>query len=507
MEEKIFQIGEDLGLKADRNLILRAEKEFKRKLELFPKYLVFHEDLEVRDFIEQLCILYVLDEFKKWEEKILIKTWGRIRSIIYNGKPYHIIMSLYPQKKQITDNLTTRLKELEVYKITEKKTVFDYLTGDMTLQISLKNDDIKFLKHVKNNLLATYADWGRDFGITRQSARARWERLRDRLYPQISAYVNYKKIKLKFLIGYIDVGKRMFLLDKLSNGISASVFGRSVGKFRSSLNELYFTFQIPEDYRCQVLLEKSFKKMQDEGLIESYKLVEVVAVSGDIDFNLYNTEKNSWIFIPEFWLNYLKYYLPEYEEFEKTPRKFDFEPYSSKIGGQDLKIIDALMLDGRMSSNFLAKQLNTNQITVHRKRKRLIEEKFVNFFFAVRNMGPIGFFMVLMEGDKVSRDRFKQACLKVPQYQFNDYISKGSDEGTIFAFEVPSENMWRMYTYLDDLTPDFGIKKIWFDFLPLESFTISNLIERWDKRYQRWRWLHSDFDLISLSETERYLKK
>ncbi len=506
MEEQIFKSGEKLSLKADKNLILRAEKEFKRKLELFPRFLVFNEDIEVRDFSEQLCVLFVLDEFKKWEEKILLKTWGRIRTIIFNGETFHI-WGFIPRKQKILEDLSTLLKELEIYKITDKQTIKDYLTGEMVVKISLNKENIAFLKHIKENLLATYADWGREFGITRQSSRRRWDLLRKQLYPQIAAWLNYRKIKLKFLLGYANVGKRMFLLDKLSNGILASVFGRSVGKFRSNLNELYFSFQIPEDYRCQVFLEKSFKKMQDEGLIESYKLVEVVAVSRDIDFNLYNTEKNSWIFRPDLWLNYVKYYLPEYEEFEETPRTFDFEPFSSKIDILDLKILDSLMLDGRISSNFLAKQFNNNQISVHKKRKRLIEENFVDFYFAVRNIGMVGFFMILMEGDISAINMFKKACLKFPQWIFYDYIGKGSDEGTVFAFEVPTEKMWKTYTYLDDLTPDFGIKKIWLEFFPLGSLPLSNLIERWDERRQRWRWVHSDFDLISLSGIERYLKK
>jgi len=502
----IVEAKEDLIQRAKEDLVLRAEEEFKNKIELFPRFLVLNEDIEVRDFIEQLCALFVLNEFKKREERFLLKNWGRIRSIIYNGKPFHI-HSVYPQKKPIIGDLSMRLKELKIYKIADKKTIYDYLTGETIVQISLEKDDVEFLKHIKENSLATYADWGREFGITRQSARSRFERLGEQLYPVIAAWLNYKKIKLKFLLGYVDVGKRLFLLNNLSKGILNSVFGRSVGKFRSSLSEIYFTFQVPEDHRCQAFLEKSFKKMADEGLIKSHKLVEVVAVSGDIDFTLYNAEKNSWIFSPEFWLNYLKYYLVECEEFEEPPKTFDFEPYSSKIDRLDLKILDALQVDGRISSNFLAKQFKYSPVKVNKKRKRLIEENFVDFYFAVRNMGSVGFFTILMEGDKLARIRFKKACLKFPQWYFYDYIGKESVEGSVFAFEVPTAQIWKLYCYLDDLTPDFGIKKIWYDFFPFGSLPLSNLIERWDERRQRWRWNQSDFDLIALSKIERYLKK
>ncbi len=505
-ESLIPKAKEDLFLKAGGDLILRAEEEFKNKIELFPRFLVFNEDIELRDFIEQLGVLFALDEFKKREERFLLKNWGRMRSIIYDGKAFHIY-SIYPQKKTIIEDLSTRLKELEIYKIADKKTIYDYLTGETKIQIFLDKDDIEFLKHIKENLLATYADWGREFGITRQSARARWERLGEQLNPIIAAWGNYKKIKLKFLFGYVDVGKRLFLLNNLSKGILNSVFGRSVGKFRSSLSEIYFTFQVPEDHRCQAFLENSFRKMVNEGLIKSYKLVEIVAVSRDINFKLFNVEKNSWIFSSEFWLNYLKYYLPECEEFEESPQTFDFEPYSSKIDRMDLKIMDALILDGRISGNFLAKQFKCSPVKINKKRKRLIEENFVDFYLAVSSIGLVGFFMILMEGDKLSRDRFKKACLKFPQWHFYDYIDKESVEGSVFAFEVPTAQIWKLYCYLDDLTPDFGIKKIWYDFFSFGSLPLSNLIERWDERRQRWRWHQSDFDLIALSKIERYLKK
>jgi len=62
-----------------------------------------------------------------------------------------------------------------------------------------------------------------------------------------------------------------------------------------------------------------------------------------------------------------------------------------------------------------------------------------------------------------------------------------------------------MDCYLDGLTPDYGIKKLWYNFFPVGSLPLSNLIERWDERRQRWRWNQSDFDLISLSKIERYL--
>ncbi|MEX2721146.1 MAG: hypothetical protein Q6362_007020, partial [Candidatus Wukongarchaeota archaeon] len=61
-ESLIPKAKEDLFLKAGGDLILRAEEEFKNKIELFPRFLVFNEDIELRDFIEQLGVLFALDE-------------------------------------------------------------------------------------------------------------------------------------------------------------------------------------------------------------------------------------------------------------------------------------------------------------------------------------------------------------------------------------------------------------------------------------------------------------
>ncbi|MEX2738653.1 MAG: hypothetical protein Q6356_006250 [Candidatus Wukongarchaeota archaeon] len=486
-------------------LIQEAEEKFQQKISLFPKFLADHEDAEVRALIEQLCILFVLNGFKNRDEKFLLKNWDRIRPIVFDGKPFHILSIITASKNLILEEFTTRLKEFEIYKIADKKTIYDYLAGDMRLQISLQKNDIAFLKNVKENPLASYSEWGREFNISRQAARKRWGHLGERFHPQIFACINYKKIKLRLLFGYVNVGKRLFLLNNLSTGILNSVFGRSVGKFRSSLSEIYFTFQVPEDHRCQAFLEKSFKKMADSNLIESYKLIEFISASYGINFDLYNVKKNSWIFNPELWLKYLKYYLPEYDSFEESPTETPFEMYSSKFDRIDLGIMDALAVDGRITDSFLTNQLDYTRGAIRKKRERLIKENFVNIYLVLRNVGLDGFFMLLMEGDGLARIRFKKACLKFPQWQFYDYIGKSSVKGSIFAFEIPNTQMWKLYCYLDGLTPDYGIKKLWYNFFPVGSLPLSNLIERWDERRQRWRWNQSDFDLISLSKIERYL--
>jgi len=169
------------------------------------------------------------------------------------------------------------------------------------------------------------------------------------------------------LFGYVDVGKKLFLLNNLSKGLLSTVFLRSVGRFRSSLSDLYFTLRIPDDVRCQSLIEKSFKKMLDSGLIESFKLVEVIAVSRGINLEIFDVNQNRWLFNPEFWLMYLKNYLPEWGSFEESPPESHYEFYSSKIDKMDLEVIDALLVDGRIqntllanSSRFLEKQFITN---------------------------------------------------------------------------------------------------------------------------------------------------
>ena len=79
------------------NLIQEAEEVFKRKLKSFPKFLIEHEDEEVRDLIEQLCIIFVLDCFKKRDALFLLNKWLRIRSVVIETKPFHI-KSIFPQK-------------------------------------------------------------------------------------------------------------------------------------------------------------------------------------------------------------------------------------------------------------------------------------------------------------------------------------------------------------------------------------------------------------------------
>lgn len=486
------------------NLIQEAEKVFKSKIKSFPKFLVEHKDEEVRALIEQLCIIFVLDSFKKQDALFLLNKWPRIRPLFIGTKPFHI-KSIFPHKNIFIDAVLARLKELEIYKINDKKTIYDYLAVAMIPQLSLQKGDITFLKNVENDPLATFTEWGNKVNLTRQGARLKWERLGERVYPQITAWLNCRKIKLRLLFGYVDVGKKLFLLNNLSKGLLSTVFLRSVGRFRSSLSDLYFTLRIPDDVRCQSLIEKSFKKMLDSGLIESFKLVEVIAVSRGINLEIFDVNQNRWLFNPEFWLMYLKNYLPEWGSFEESPPESHYEFYSSKIDKMDLEVIDALLVDGRIQNTLLAEQLEISRKTIYNKRKKLIKENFVNFYLAVRNMGLDGFFMLLLEGDNLKRSMFKKACLKFPQWVFYDYIGKGSVEGSVFAFEVPNTQIWKLFWYLEDLRPEFGIQKIWYDFFPIGSFTISNLIDRWNEKRQKWMWQESDFNLITLSEIERYL--
>ncbi len=307
------------------------------------------------------------------------------------------------------------------------------------------------------------------------------------------------------MLGYVDVGPRLFLVNNLAKGLLRTVYRRSVLRFRSSLRDLYFTLQIPDDIRCQSLIEKSFKKMLDSDLIKSFKLVEVISASHGLDLDMYDFNKNCWLFNPEFWLMYLKHHLSEWDSFEKTPSQYNYEFYSTKIDKIDLEIIDYLIFDSRVRNTFLAEQLKISRKEICNRRKKLIKENFVDFNLAVRNMGLDGFFMLLVEGDNVKRSMFKQACLKFPQWTFYDYIGKGSVEGSVFALEVPNTQLWKLFWYLEDLRPEFGIQKIWYNFFPIGSHTLSNLIERWDERRQRWIWQESDLDLINLSEIERYL--
>ena len=485
-------------------LLDQAENVLKEKLSQIPKKLLEHEDNEVREFIKQIGIFLSLIEFKKDEIKNLIRIWHKIKSIIVGENPFDI-QGIILNKNQLQDEILKRLKELELYNITDKELIYSYLYAAMIPSFYISKSDVEFLKKIKDSLLSSYSEWGKKTDLTSNGARFKWEKLQEQIFARVIMLLNYKKLKLKLLMAYVEAHKRPFLIKNLVKGLLSSPFRRSIGKFRSHPDELYFTLQIPNTPKCYQLIEKSFKKMLENDLIDNFKITEITSISRDINFDLFDAKDNKWMFSPKLWINYLEGFLPENEALVPPPQKFKFEPYSLKIDKKGLHLIDSLMLDGRIKNKILAQKVGTTTRNVLYRKEFLFKNNFLIPKIVAQNVGLDGYIVFLMEGDDLLLERFKKACEKIPQWYCFDYTGKGTLTGSMFALEIPNEYLWELILYFDDIYSKFRTKKIWYDFFSLASYTISGIIDRWDEKKQRWIWQESDFDIITLSGLERYL--
>ena len=486
------------------SLLERAEEVLKDKLEEIPKKLLEHEDKEVREFIKQIGVILALTEFKKDGIKSLLKIWDKVESVVVGENPFDIQFIII-HKDRLKDEIIKRFKELELYNVYNKELIYSYLYSAMILPFYVSKSDVEFLMKIKDSLLGTYSKWGNMTGFTSNGARFKWERIQEQILVRTIAWPNYKKLKLKLLMCYIEARKRPFIITNLVQGLLSSPFRRSIGKFRSHTEELYFTMQIPDTPKCYQLVEKSFRKMLENDLIDNFKMLELIDVCHDINFNLFDAKENKWMFSPNLWLNYLEGFLPENEDLMPSPQKFKFEPYTLKTYKKDLKIIDSLMPDGRLKTKILAQKVGTTERNVLYRKKFLFENNFLEPKIVAQNIDLDGYIVLLMEGKAPLRERFKKACTKIPQWRCHDYVGKGSLNGTMFVLEIPLQCLWELILYFDDLYAKFGIKKVWYDFFSVGSYTISGIIDRWDDKKQRWIWDYSDFDIIKLSGLDRYL--
>ena len=485
-------------------LLEQAENTLKDKLSQIPEKFLEHEDKEVREFIKQVGVFLALTEFKKDEIKSLLKIWDKVESVIIGENPFDI-QSIILHKSQLKDEILRSLKELELYNITDKELIHSYLYSALIASFYVSKSDIDFLKRIQDSLLSSYSEWGEKTGLTSNGARFKWERLQEQIFVRVIMWPNYQKLKLKLFMAYVKVNKRPFLIKNLIKGLLSSPFRRSIGKFRSHPDELYFTLQIPDTPKCYHLVEKSFKKMLENDLIDSFKITEIMAIYRDINFELFSAKSNKWMFSPKLWINYLEGFLPENEAIIQPPQKFEFEPYSLKVYKKDLHIIDSLMPDGRIKNKILARKVGTTARNVLYRKEFLFENNFLTPKIVAQNIGLEGYIVFLMEGDDLLIERFKKACEKIPQWYCFDYIGKGSSNGSMFALEIPIEHLWELILYFDDIYSKFRTKKIWYDFFSLASYTISGIIDRWDEKKQRWIWNNSDLDIITLSGLDRYL--
>ena len=485
-------------------LLEKAERVLESKLRDIPKKLLEHEDKEVREFLEQIGILLTLTEFKRDEIKNLLKNWDKIKPILVGGTPFHL-ESIILHKKLLRDEILKDLKELDLYNISDKGLIYSYLATTMIPPFYISKSDVNFLKKIKDSLLGSYSEWSNKTGLTPNGARFKWERIQEQILLKAIVLLNYKKLKIKLIMGYVEAHKRPFLIKNLVKGLLSYPFGRSVGKFRSQPNELFFTLQIPDTPKCYQLIGKSFKKMLENDLIDTFKIVEVTAIYRDINFDLFDAKRNEWMFSPKLWLNYLEGFLPENEEFIPPPQEFKFEPYCLKIYKKDLNIIDSLMTDARIKSKILAQKVGATERNVLYRKNFLFENNFLTPKIVAQNIGLDAYIVLLMEGNELIRDRLKKACTKIPQWYCFDYLGKGSLTGSMFALEIPLKHLWEIIWYFDDMSSKFGIKKVWYDYFSLGSHTLSGMIDRWDAKKQRWTWNKSDFDIIKLSGLDRYL--
>ena len=485
-------------------LLERAENVLESKLKEIPKKLVKHEDKEVQEFLKQIGVLLTLTEFKKNEIKNLLKIWDKVKTTVI-GENYFDVRSIILHKPLLSDEILTRLKELKLYNMSNKELIYSYLASTMILPFHISKSDVEFLKKIKDSLLGSYSEWSRKTGLTSNGTRFKWERIQDQILVKVIAWPNYEKLKLKLLMGYVDMHKRPFLMKNLIKGILNSPFRRSIGKFRSHPNELFFTLQIPDTPKCYQLVEKSFKKMLENDLIDNFRITEITTSYRDINFDLFDAKMNEWKFSPPLWLKYLEGFLPENEEFIPSPQKLQFEPYSLKIYKKDLYILDSLMPDARIKSKILAQKVGTTERNVLYRKNFLFENNFLTPKIVAQNIGLDGYIVILMEGGNSIRERVKKACTKIPQWSCYDYTGKGSLTGSMFALEIPLQYLWELMWYFEDIFSKFGIKKVWYDFFSLGSYILSDIIDRWEEKKQRWMWYKSDFDIIKLSGLDRYL--
>ncbi len=485
-------------------LLEQAESILESKLEEIPKKLVEHEDKEVREFLKQIGVILTLTEFKKNEIKNLLKIWDKIKTIVI-GENYFDLRSVITNKIWLKDEILRRIEELDLYNIFDKELIYSYLAAGMIQPFHILKSDIEFLKKIKDSPLGSYSEWGTKTGLTSNGARFKWERLHEQILVKVPIWPNYKKLKLKLLMAYVEEHKRPFLIKNLIKGLLSSPFRRSIGKFRSHPNELLFTLQIPDTPKCYQLIEKSFKKMLENDLIDNFKITEITAIYHDINFELFDAKDNKWIFSPKLWIKYLEGFLPQSEDLIPSPKKFKFEPYSLKIYKKDLHIIDSLMSDGRIKNKILAQKVGTTPRNVLYRKELLFENNFLIPTIVAQNTGLDGYVVFLMEGGDLLIERFKKACTKIPQWSCYDYTGKGSLTGSMFALEIPIQYLWEILLYFDDIYSKFRTKKVWYDFFSLGSYTISGIINRWDEKKQRWIWGNSDLDIITLSGLDRYL--
>lgn len=486
------------------NLLEQAESILERKLKEIPKKLVEHEDKEVREFLNQIGVLLTLTEFKKNEIKNLLKIWDKIKTIVI-GENYFDIRSVITDKRWLKDEILRRLEDLDLYNISTKELIYSYLAAGMIIPFHVLKSDIEFLKKIKDSLLGPYSEWGRKTGLTSNGARFKWERLQEQILVKVPMWPNYEKLKIKLLMTYVEAHKRPFLIKNLVKGLLSSPFRRSIGKFRSHPNELFFTLQIPDTPKCYQLVEKSFKKMLENDLIDNFKITEITAIYHDINFDLFDAKINEWKFSPTLWLKYLEGFLPESEELIPSPQKFKFEPYSLKISKKDLNIINSLMPDGRIKNKVLAQKVGTTERNVLHRKNQLFKNNFLTPKIVPQNIGLDGYIVLLMEGNHLIRERVKKACIKIPQWSCYDYTGKRSLTGSMFTLQIPLKYLWEIIWYFDDMSSKFGIKKLWYDFFSLGSHILSDIINRWDEKKQRWIWHKSDLDIIKLSGIDRYL--
>ena len=124
----------------------------------------------------------------------------------------------------------------------------------------------------------------------------------------------------------------------------------------------------------------------------------------------------------------------------------------------DLRIIDELKMDGRVSNAHIAKKVRVSEGTVRRRLKKLTDDGYINIV-AIPDPAKVGYTSEVLIGMQVEPDKLEDVAARMASFKWTTLVSITTGTYDVFAWAtLPDREMLSAFIR-DDVGKTPGVQR------------------------------------------------
>jgi len=349
--------------------------------------------------------------------------------------------------------------------------------------------EYKVLTAICKNPLISFRDLAKKTGFSVSGVRKIYLKIRDRL--RFTSMINLHALKLRHLTLIIS-GLSKHEEEHLKNQFMKSVWLRTIYSFASNPELLVVSVNVPNDVKFLKEFLRGIKSLEKLWKIELYDVSTICFIS---NLSLYNPKK-MWEFNPE------KLILRRLKSDEDTCIRCVkyFSISDLKLSREDLYIIESLLREPRIGIEILTDlPTNTSTSTWIKRRRDFFNKKILvpTILILDPRLKHDG---ILITESQEKLTALKRLFLSFPYiFLYNmQKIYPNTCNALLVYYRVPAGTIWRFLQVLNNVKKKLNIKKIYYEYQGIGSYSFRRFLHRWDEEKQQWVWCKEDVDVFKL---------